>query len=123
MTEHNIQRLVIAWFRDRYPHLASVFFAIPNGGKRNVVTAKQMKDEGVLPGIPDLMLAVPRGGKSGLFLELKTATGSPSKAQKEAISALTSYGYEAVVAKGYEAAKAAITDYLETTNECQILHK
>ena len=113
MDEHNIQRLLVAWFRDRYPALSGVFFAIPNGGRRNKVTAAQMKAEGVLAGIPDLMLATPRGDKAGLFLELKTARGSASKAQRAAIAALSEQGYAVAVAKGYEAAKTAITDYLE----------
>lgn len=113
MDEHNAQRLLVAWFRDRYPHLAPVFFAIPNGGKRGKVTAAQLRDEGVLPGIPDLLLCVPNaGGAHGLFLELKTARGSVSAAQRAAHSALEAQGYTVAVARGYEAAKAAITEYL-----------
>lgn len=116
MTEHNIQRLVVAWFRNRYPHLSAVFFAIPSGGKRDKVTAARMKAEGALPGVPDLMLATPRGPWAGLFLELKTETGYPSKVQRERIDALRSQGYAAEVAKGYEAAKIVIANYLETNN-------
>lgn len=116
MTEHNIQRLVVAWFRDRYPDLAAVFFAIPGGGKRDKVTAARMKAEGVLPGVPDLLLAVPRGGKAGLFLELKTEQGYPSKVQRERMAALEAQGYAVTVAKGYEAAKEALTGYLSTSD-------
>jgi hypothetical protein len=112
MTEHSIQRLLVAWFRKTYPHLAMVFFAIPNGGRRNKVTAAQLKDEGVLPGVPDLMLAVPSGGKPGLFLELKTSTGRASRAQQAAMQALAERGYAVELVKGYEAAKAAIVGYL-----------
>lgn len=112
MNEHNIQRLVVAWFRDRFPDLAPVFFAIPSGGKRDKVTAARLKAEGALPGVPDLMLAVPCGGKAGLFLELKTATGHPSKAQRERQAALKAQGYAVEVAKGYEAAKDVIANYL-----------
>ena len=113
MNEHNTQRLLVAWFRDRYPDLAGVFFAIPNGGKRNLVTAKIMRDEGVIPGIPDLMLAAPSAsGLHGLFIELKTARGSVSQAQRKAHAALEDQGYRVAVARGYEAAKAAITEYL-----------
>lgn len=114
MTEHNIQRLVVAWFRNTYPHLAAVFFAIPNGGKRNAVTGRTLKDEGVLPGIPDLMLAVCRGPHAGLFLEMKTRTGSVSADQRAAHDALRAQGYAVAVARGYEAAKAVITHYLES---------
>lgn len=116
MTEHDAQRLLVAWFRNRYPNLAGVFFAIPNGGARNPATAKRLKDEGVMAGVPDLFLAVPRGEKFGLFLELKTAQGRVSTAQKAALHALTTQGYAVAVAHGYEAAKAVLIDYLETSH-------
>ncbi len=114
MTEHDHQRLTVAWFRDRYPHLAGVFFAIPNGGKRDPVTAARLKAEGVLPGVPDLFLAAPIGGKAGLWIEMKPLLkGSASKAQKAMHADLAAQGYAVTVAHGYEAAKAAITNYLE----------
>jgi hypothetical protein len=112
MDEHNHQRLIVAWFRNRYPDLDRLFFAIPNGGKRDPVTARRLKDEGVLPGVPDLLLAVQAGGYAGLFIEAKTRTGAASKAQKEVGAALAGQGYSVVVAKGYEAMKAAIQEYL-----------
>ncbi len=112
MTEHDHQRLTVAWFRDRYPHLDGVFFAIPNGGWRDKVTAARLKAEGVVPGVPDLFLAVPRDGKAGLWLEMKTLTGSARKAQKKMIAALAEQGYATEVARGYEAAKAALIAYL-----------
>ena len=114
MTEHNAQRLLVAWFRDRYPHLAAVFFAIPNGGKRGEVTAAHLKAEGVMAGIPDLMLAAPRNGRAGLFLELKTRTGTVAKDQRVAHEALREQGYSVEVARGYEAAKTAVLAYLES---------
>lgn len=114
MTEHNAQRLLVAWFRDRYPHLATVFFAIPNGGARDPATGRKLKEEGALKGIPDLMLAVPRNGKAGLFLEMKTRTGSVKPEQKAAHEALREQGYIVEVARGYEAAKTAVLDYLES---------
>ena len=114
MTEHNTQRLLVTWFRDRYPHLAAVFFAIPNGGKRGAVTAANLKAEGVLAGVPDLMLATPRNGRAGLFLELKTRTGTVKPEQKAVHEALREQGYAVDVARGYEAAKAVIVGYLES---------
>lgn len=116
MDEHNTQRILIAWFRDRYPHLAGVFFAIPNGGKRGTVTAARLKDEGVLAGVPDLMLAVQRHGFSGLFLEMKAGRNGTSAAQRAVHADLMAQGYRVSVARGYEAAKAEITHYLESTH-------
>jgi hypothetical protein len=115
MDEHNHQRLTVAWFRARYPHLAGVFFAIPNGGRRDKVTAARLKDEGVVAGVPDLFLAVPHDGKAGLWLEMKDALrGTASKAQKHMHTELEAQGYAVAVARGYEAAKLAITHYLES---------
>ena len=112
MTEHNHQKLTVAWFRKNYPHLAGVFFAIPNGGKRDPITAARLKEEGVVQGVPDLFLAVPVGGKAGLWLEMKDLKGSAKKAQKDMHAALVVYGYAVEVARGYEAAKLAIANYL-----------
>lgn len=120
MNEHNSQRLLVAWFRDRYPHLAAVFFAIPNGGARDPATGRKLKEEGALKGIPDLMLAVPRNGKAGLFLEMKTHTGTVAKDQRAAHEALREQGYAVEVARGYEAAKAVILSYLEETQALEL---
>lgn len=118
MNEHNAQRLLVAWFDTTYPYLKSLFFAIPNGGKRDKVTAKRLKDEGVRPGIPDLMLARPCGGKNGLFLEMKTVSGRPSEAQEAAHLALRTNGYAVAMPRGYEAAREAIRGYLENGAAC-----
>jgi hypothetical protein len=89
-----------------------LFFHIPNGGKRNAVTAKQLHDAGVIAGVPDLMLALPRHQYAGLFLELKTLRGVPSREQRAMQTALESAGYRAAIVFGYEEAKALILAYL-----------
>jgi hypothetical protein len=113
MNEHNTQRMLVAWFRKYYPEQQNLLFAIPNGGKRNPATAKRLKEEGVLPGIPDLCLAAPSpSGAHGLFIEMKTTSGRLSAAQKQRKQELEQSGYSVAVAFGYEAAKQAIEDYL-----------
>ena len=112
MTEHDHQRILVAWFRANYPDM--ILFAIPNGGTRDTITAKRLKREGVLAGVPDLFLATPRQGKSGLFLEMKSATGRPTAAQHAMITRLRSFGYECRVCWGYEEAKVAVVEYLAT---------
>jgi hypothetical protein len=105
---------LVAWFRATFQDLADLFFAIPNGGKRDPVTAARMRDEGVTPGVPDLFLAVPRGDKAGLFVEMKAMTrGRVSPAQNKILGALSAAGYATAVPRGYEEAKTAITNYLE----------
>ncbi len=115
MDEHNIQKLLVAWFRKAYPLLAPLLFAIPNGGHRDPVTARRLKDEGVLPGIPDLFLAFPTAGSSGLFIEMKTLRGTATKAQKAVHAALQAQGYSVAVARGYDAGKKVISEYLSAT--------
>ena len=50
--EHRLQVACVRWFRLQHPNV--LIFAIPNGGQRNVVTAKRLKDEGVVAGVADL---------------------------------------------------------------------
>lgn len=83
LTESQIQKECVAWFRRAYPSIEQLFFAVPNGGARNAWTAKIMKDEGVRSGVADLILQVPIGGYASLCIEMKTPTGRQSKSQKE----------------------------------------
>ena len=90
-----------------------LLFAIPNGGYRNIVTAMKLKSEGVRSGIPDLMLAVPRNGKHGLFVEMKKSKGGRvSDSQHSVIADLLDAGYAVTVCHGFEEARLRITHYL-----------
>lgn len=113
MDEHNIQKVLVAWFRQTYPSMSNLFFAIPNGGARDLVTAKRLKEEGVLAGVPDLFLAVPRHGYPGLWLELKTEAGVLSSVQKKIQGELSQQGYAVATAKGYHSAKSVLIGYLD----------
>ena len=117
ISEHEEQKALIkAW--NAYAALHGIdeklLFAIPNGGKRNVITARVMKSEGVRAGVPDLFLALPRGGYHGLFIEMKKEKGGVvSDEQKEYIKILRENGYDAGVCHGYKEALAAVIQYLE----------
>ena len=93
-------------------------FAIPNGGKRSLKTAMQLKREGVQAGVPDIFLAVPARHHYGLFVELKrpkspgVRAGSPSKAQREVMASLMARGYCCKVAYGATEARKLIEWYL-----------
>ena len=87
--------------------------AIPNGGKRDIRTAAMLKAEGVKPGVPDICLPVPRGGKHGLYIELKRRKGGTvSEAQQAWIRALCGQGYACTVCHGWDAARDEIMGYL-----------
>jgi len=90
------------------------FFAIPNGGSRNKIEAANLKRQGVVAGVPDMMIPVPNKNYAGLFIEMKRKKGGVvSKYQKEWISRLNSLGYKAVVCKGFEEAKKVIEEYMD----------
>lgn len=100
------------WAIQRYPELERLH-AIPNGGHRNPATAARLKKEGVKKGVPDLCLPVPRRGYHGLYIELKRPKGGTvSPDQAKFIGWLRAEGYRVEVARGFEAAREAIEEYL-----------
>ena len=95
-----------------YPELTHMFH-VPNGGKRDRITAAKLKAEGVKPGVPDIMLPVPRGKYHGLWIELKVDGGKPSKEQTEWLEYLNSVGYCALLCYGWQTARIEIEQYLK----------
>jgi hypothetical protein len=113
MTEHQEQVITIKWFRLQYPKLSNCLWAIPNGGVRNIGTAIKLKSEGVLAGVPDLFLMIPKNGFHGLFIEMKIKGGKLQPNQKEFMKLANALAYKSVVCYGFEEAKNVISDYLK----------
>ena len=115
-TEDSEQAALFDWAAysvGKYPEL-SLMHAIPNGGKRNIVTAANLKRTGVKSGVPDIFLPVARNGKHGLYIELKRIKKSTVSAnQKEWIIELENQGYQCAVCKGWEAAREVIIKYFK----------
>lgn len=109
------QQTLIKWARlarGKYPEL-DMLYHITNEGKRSVVTGARLKSEGLKPGVPDLCLAVARGGAHGLYIEMKrTKGGRVSPEQARWIEKLSREGYVAVVCRGWEQARDVIERYL-----------
>ncbi|EKN4181136.1 VRR-NUC domain-containing protein [Yersinia ruckeri] len=84
---------------------------IPNEGKRGPKAARDAKRLGLRKGVPDLFLALPRGGYAGLWIEMKTLNGKPTVYQQQWIERMKNSGYSAVVCKGFENAKKIIELY------------
>lgn len=108
--EHEIQKSCVRWFDLQYPGL--LLYAIPNGGKRHIITAKKMKAEGVRRGVPDLHLAVPTANYPGLYIETKTRKGELSKYQVLAHAYLRGQGYAVEVVRNLEEFQTVINNYL-----------
>lgn len=80
------------------------YFAIPNGGARDVVTGARLKAEGVKPGVPDLFIP-----SLGLFIELKRRSGGTlSQEQREWMEYLRLINYRVAVCRGWDEAREAI---------------
>lgn len=114
--ESRAQVAVFQWadlHRNKYPAL-KMMFAVPNGGKRNVITAVNMKREGAKRGVPDIILLHPSREYHGLAIEMKKDKGGTvSPEQKEWIKNLTDEGYLARVCRGSFEAIETIKFYLE----------
>lgn len=113
LSERQIQIQCVGWFRQKYPEASSVFFACPNGSARNAWTAKNLKDEGVLAGVADLILLIPKKGFACLCIEMKKVGGRQSDRQKAFQKAVERFKGKYVICYSLEDFQAVIRDYLE----------
>lgn len=97
-SETKIQHICVEWFRQTFPTVANLLFAIPNGGTRSKKSASMRKYEGAVAGVSDLILLFPSGGKSALCIEMKKpkqkgrSAGTQSTEQKKWQALVTTYG-------------------------------
>lgn len=111
------QTHVVSWFRHKYT--TTLIVASANGGLRDKLTAALMKSEGVLAGMPDLMVCTARHGFHGLFMEFKpspalhTKKKAPvSNSQKTRIPVLRGEGYYVTVCWGLSEAIKVLDWYM-----------
>lgn len=81
------------------------WFAVPNGGSRNVIEASHLKDQGVRAGVPDMILIC--GGRT-YGLELKADQGRVSVAQHATQIEMEMAGAAVATAYGLDAALAQV---------------
>jgi hypothetical protein len=114
-SEHQEQVTLFRWVEIQQaavPELA-LLHAIPNGGHRSKVAGAKMKAEGVKPGVPDICLPVPKGKWHGLYIEMKTCTGTTSEEQRWWLAQLQRQGYRVAICRSWKAARDFIMDYLK----------
>ena len=115
-TEDSEQEALFEWaaMMSRVQPCLRLLHHIPNGGKRDIDTARALRRRGVKPGVPDLCLPHPAGRFHGLYIELKKAHGGKtSDYQDEWIKALEGEGYFVAVCHGWRNAAAKIEEYLK----------
>ena len=97
----------------RYPEL-ELLHHIANGGSRNKIEGRHLKEQGVKAGVPDMFLPVAKNGWHGLYIEMKrTVGGVVSPEQKRWIDKLRMQKYRVEVCKGFHAAADIIEAYME----------
>lgn len=93
-SEHDEQTGFVQWFRAKWPRV--LIFAIPNGGKRDIKTAKKLQREGVIPGIPDLYIPA-----WGIWVEMKRQKGGRTSPDQDVmIEYLEQIGHTVIVGYG-----------------------
>lgn len=92
--------------------------AIPNGGSRGdtaksrAIRGATMKAEGVRDGVPDVFLPVAVYPYHGLYIEMKTTTGTLRPSQKEFRTFAAANGYAFSVERSWRDAAKLIECYL-----------
>lgn len=78
-------------------------FAVPNGwGKMNLIQAGLAKAEGIMPGVSDLIVLLPKG--KAVFVELKNPNGKGCQSvhQKRFMQQVLVFGFEYYVWSNWE---------------------
>jgi hypothetical protein len=100
----------------RLQHICNRFLlAIPNGGSRHPVEAKNLVAQGVRKGVSDYFLAYPVPPYCGMWIELKRsriAKPNVSREQQDWLDLMNAHNFRAVVAYGATEAIILIEDYL-----------
>jgi hypothetical protein len=105
-SEFQLQCAVVDIVR-RWINPGWIFTHIPNGEKRDIVTAARLKRMGVQPGFPDLMFIGPPGRVC--WLELKAKGGRLTEAQGAIASRLLGAGQGYLCSSDY----TEIVDWLK----------
>lgn len=111
--EHKIQSSAFRWFRMQYPHMKHNLFAIPNAGRRSEREGAYMKEEGLLPGVADVVLMKSNRFYGACFFEFKTDKGRQSDFQKEWERKITNDGYKYVIVRSLDDFMREVNQYIK----------
>ena len=110
-SEHDLQVQCLRWLRMAHPNI--LCYAIPNGAYTTKTTAHKLVAEGVVHGIPDLHIPIPRGEYASLYIEMKNGkAGRLSEHQQTMIGRLQAFGNKVVVCRTTEEFVHEVEEYL-----------
>lgn len=112
--ESQIQQSCIKWFQLQYRNLwdDGVLFHIANEGIRLGGQGRRLKREGVVKGVADLCLAVPKHGYGALYIEMKRPGCYQSPEQRTWQRNITKHGNKYIVCRSLEEFIVEINRYL-----------
>ncbi len=99
------------WHTGKHPELKWLHH-IPNGGSRNKLEARKLKEMGVKAGVSDLFLPYPKGCYHGMYIEMKFGNNRHTDKQKEFLADMAETGYFVVTCYSYEDAKKVLEEYV-----------
>ncbi|MGI4875266.1 MAG: VRR-NUC domain-containing protein [Janthinobacterium lividum] len=118
-TESALQAACHTWFHNSHPALRGLGFMIHNDGHKNPIAASLDTARGLVPGIPDWCLMVPRQATErpysfthGLFVEFKVGKGRVSPIQAQRHEQLRTQGYQVEVVYELAHFQQLIAEYL-----------
>lgn len=113
--ETNLQQQFVRWFATQYSKEfeSGALFSIPNQGKRSRANASRMKAEGMVAGVSDMILLVPRGEFHGAVIEFKRPGEKPRKGQTDWLTERYKDGYMVCVFDDIDLAIATIVGYMK----------
>ena len=104
---------------DKYD-VEQLTFAVPNGAnlggdkKQRAIQGAKMKAEGLRPGTPDIIFALPVNLFTGLAIEMKKPkVGRVAEVQDRAATAFSRASWKHVVCYGYEQAMKVFMYYMD----------
>ena len=116
LSEHEIQKSFFQFLSidPKFKPLISrkAIIAIPNGGKRNIITAIKLKKEGVTPGVFDVFCTIAKGPYHGLWIEFKAGYNKLTDEQKLFSIYRSEDDFKCVVCYSAEEAIAELNNYL-----------
>lgn len=96
----------------RYNKLDNVIWHVANERTCSPQSGQILKRKGVKAGVSDLVIARPSGKYHGAFIEVKTAVGKLSPAQKRFLEDMADEGYFTAICYSAESTIETIKEYL-----------
>lgn len=110
--EAKIQAACVAWLWNEHPETRGLFFHVENEeSDGNAVKGGIRRAMGIVAGVSDMILLMPRGRYHGLCVEFKTEIGRQKPQQIEWQAKVEAQGFKYVICRSLESFKVIFKEY------------